>query len=247
MPASQSLVDLARQPVVLPSMLLCDFGNLEREVRALEQAGFAGLHLDVMDGVFVPNFSYGLTIVRAFRGLTSLPLDVHLMMVNPQQYVAAFRQAGADLISFHAEAVEDVQSVVQTIRENGALAGVALNPQTPVDRIESAVDELDYVVLMTVQAGFGGQAFQSGPLAKIEALRRRREDLWIEVDGGINRGTIRACCAAGANGLVVGSAIFGEDDYGQAHEELRAEIRAGWKGVPRSGAEAELASDRPAN
>ncbi len=241
MPASHPLLDLAQQPVVLPSMLLCDFGNLEREVRTLERAGFAGLHLDVMDGVFVPNFSYGLTIVRAFRALTTLPLDVHLMMVNPQQYFAAFRQAGADLISFHAEAVDDLGSAVQSVRESGAGVGVALNPQTPVQIVADVLGDVDFVLLMTVQAGFGGQAFQPGPLGKIDELRRLRDDLWIEVDGGINRGTIRSCCAAGANGLVVGSAIFGEEDYAQAHEELRAEIAAGRRAAA-PGARSQLAT-----
>lgn len=233
MPASRPLVDRPQQPFVLPSMLLCDFGNLEREVRALEQAGFVGLHLDVMDGVFVPNFTYGMTIVRAFRGLTSLPLDVHLMMVNPQQYVAGFRQAGADLISFHVEAVDDPRPVVEAIRQAGAVAGIALNPATPIERILPVLAEVDFVLLMTVQAGFGGQSFQPGPLEKIEALRRHRKDLWIEIDGGVNRGTIRSCCSAGANGLVVGSAIFGEEDYGQAHAELQAEMEEGCKHARR--------------
>lgn len=226
MPSSDShpLISFGQQSLVLPSMLLCDFGNLEREIRQLEAAGFHGLHLDVMDGVFVPNFSYGLPIVRAFRRLTDLPLDVHLMMVNPGRYVGEFRAAGADLISFHAEAVEDPVPVVAAIRGSGAGVGMALNPSTPVARVLPVLDDLDFVLLMTVQAGFGGQSFQAGPLSKIEELRRVRPDLWIEVDGGVNAETIGTCCRAGANGLVVGSAIFNGRDYAQTHRALQAEM-----------------------
>ena len=208
-------------PVVLPSMLLCDFTNLEREVRALEEAGVRALHLDVMDGHFVPNFTYGLTIVEAFRRTTDLPLDVHLMISQPQTMLEGFAEAGADVLTVHIEAVEQPQPVLDQIRELGAAAGIALNPNTPLSRIEPLLSSCDVVLVMSVDAGFGGQQFN--PVA-LEKIRRIREivggDTLIEVDGGINRDTIQSCAAAGAQGFVVGSAIFRTPDYAAAINEL---------------------------
>ena len=207
-------------------MLLCDFGNLEREVRLLEQAGVRAFHLDVMDGSFVPNFSYGLTIVKAFRQLTELPLDVHLMMVHPENYVTQFCDVGANVVTFHAEAVDDPVPVLHDIRRSGAAAGLALNPATPVEAIASVVDSCDLVLVMTVQAGFGGQKFMADPLAKLEALRSLSPDVVLEVDGGINDASVEQCVASGAEWLVVGSAIFGHPNYAAAVAGLQKKVTA---------------------
>jgi len=208
-------------PVVLPSLLLCDFGNLEREVRTLEAAGVRGLHLDVMDGHFVPNLTYGLTMVTALRRLTDLPLDVHLMISNPQDYLAKYIDAGADLLTIHAEAVDDPRPLLEEIRSLGAGAGLAINPPTPVASIEAALPLCDLVLAMSVMPGFGGQAFDEIALEKLRDLRTKVSDeVLLEVDGGVNEATIAACGLAGAQLLVVGSAIFRESDYQQSIANL---------------------------
>jgi ribulose-phosphate 3-epimerase len=215
----------ARSPLLLPSMLLCDFGNLEREVHSLEKAGVQALHLDVMDGSFVPNFTYGLTIVKAFRQLTQLPLDVHLMMVRPEKYAVQFCDAGADIVTIHAEAIEDPVPVLKSIRQRGAAAGLALNPLTPAESIFGALDWCDLVNVMTVQAGFGGQKFLPQPLTKLRTLREQAPDLVLEVDGGVGVQTIEQCVASGADWLVTGSAIFSQPDYPAAVAELQSIAR----------------------
>jgi len=208
-------------PVILPSLLLCDFGNLEREVRRLEEAGVEGLHLDVMDGRFVPNFTYGMTIVRAVRQLTDMPLDVHLMTVEPERFVDEFFQAGADVITFHAEAVEDPRPLLGRIREMGAGAGLAISPETELSRIESCLDLCDLVLAMSVAPGFGKQEFNELALEKLSRLKQIvGDDVMLEVDGGVNRTTIERCAGAGAGYFVVGSAIFGKEDYGPVVREL---------------------------
>ncbi len=210
-----------RAPVILPSMLLCDFGNLEREVRMLEDAGVEALHLDVMDGQFVPNFTYGMTIVEAFRQLTELPLDVHLMMVDPLPYLSQFKSAGADLITVHAEAVESPKEVVAEIKKLGAAAGIAINPDTPVSAIEDTIDDCDLALVMSVPAGFGGQPFHQVALEKLKQIRElASHDIVLEVDGGVNIETIGRCADAGAAWFVVGSAMFRRDDYALAIAEL---------------------------
>jgi ribulose-phosphate 3-epimerase len=213
-----------RTPIILPSMLLCDFGNLQREVRLLEEAGVSALHLDVMDGCFVPNFSYGLTLVRAFRQLTDLPLDVHLMMVEPEKYVEQFCDVGSSVVTIHAEAVRDPRPVLERIRSAGCAAGIAINPRTPVSAIEPVLELCDLVLVMTVQAGFGGQAFMPEPLTKLSRLRELTPDVVLEVDGGISNSTVGPCVAAGADWLVVGSAIFGTPDYGASIRNLQSRI-----------------------
>jgi len=214
-----SLVDHA--PVVLPSLLLCDFGNLEREVDRLEAAGARGLHLDVMDGNFVPNLTYGLPIVSALRRLTQMPLDTHLMIRRPQKYVEAFFDAGADVITIHAEATEEPAVILREIRERGAAAGIAFNPGTPLTVLETCRECCDLVLIMSVEAGFGGQPFDSAAVDKIRQARSIvGEDVVIEVDGGINEETINLCASAGAQLFVAGSAIFGESDYGNALDRL---------------------------
>lgn len=203
-------------PLVLPSMLQCDFGNLQHEIAQLEAAGCQGLHLDVMDGQFVPNISYGMPIVQAIRKLTDLPLDVHLMIQDPLKYVQAFSDSGADTFTFHVEAVDEIDPVIENVRACGMGVGIALNPATPLETLTPVLDHVDLVLVMSVNAGFGGQAFNPVALEKLAALRQLKPQLTLEVDGGVNEATIGQCQAAGANWFVVGSAIFGHDDYGAA-------------------------------
>jgi ribulose-phosphate 3-epimerase len=211
-------------PAVLPSLLLCDFANLEREVRQLEAAGVAALHLDVMDGRFVQNLTYGMPIVEALRGVTDLPLDVHLMIEAPGRYVERFSQAGADIITIHLEATKKPAEVLQQISALGCGAGIALNLGTPLERLEqheSCFEYADLVLVMSVDAGFGGQSFHPVALDKLRALRGMvAEDVLLEVDGGINKETVRQCADAGAQLLVAGSAIFRQPDYSAAVTDL---------------------------
>lgn len=204
----------ADAPVALPSMLFCDFGNLEREVRKLEEAGVRGLHLDVMDGHFVPNLTYGIPLVAAFRKLTQLPLDVHLMISAPDRYVPQFIEAGADSLTIHLEAVPNPTPVFRQIRAGGASAGLAINPATPAEAAEKYLTECDLLLVMSVNPGFGGQAFDEVAIDKLRyfAGRLGPEQL-LEVDGGVSPQTIERCAAAGAQLFVVGSAIFGGHDY----------------------------------
>ena len=174
MPERPNVVRLRQAaPVILPSLLLCDFGNLEREVRRLEEAGAQALHLDVMDGVFAPNITYGMPLVEAVRRLTALPLDAHLMIVQPERYVDAFVNAGADLVTVHIEALSDPRPVLTRIRELGAAAGLALNPATPLADLEGGLDLCDLVLVMSVPVGFGGQEFDEVALDKLRQLRRQ--------------------------------------------------------------------------
>jgi ribulose-phosphate 3-epimerase len=229
MSAPDELISQLRRkaPAVLPSLLLCDFRNLEREVRRLEEAGVAALHLDVMDGQFVPNLTYGMPIVEAFNRLTDLPLDVHLMVAQPERYLKAFREAGADVMTVHVEAVADPGLVLQEIRDLGALGGLALNPATPLDAVQPYLAACDLILVMSVPAGFGGQKFHPEALEKLRALRAQAgERLLLEVDGGVNAATTRDCVAAGAELLVVGSAIFAKPDYGVAVRDLERLARS---------------------
>lgn len=216
-------------PAILPSLLLCDFGHLEREIRGLEDAGSTVLHLDVMDGVFVPNFTYGMTIVEAVRKITKLPLDAHLMMVEPHKYVTAFRDAGADSMTIHAEAVANPAEVLAQIKAADVVAGLAVNPLTPLDNLAAAIQECDLLLVMSVQAGFGGQSFNPIALDKLRQARELAGDrLLLEIDGGVSEHTISRCAEAGAQLFVVGSAIFRTPDYGAAIRRLAelAHIRA---------------------
>ena len=212
------------RPLVLPSLLLCDFGDLKTELCQLEQAGVEALHLDVMDGVFVPNLSYGLPVVKGIRDHTELPLDVHLMIAHPEQYLTQFSEAGADLLTVHVEACDSPVEVVQEIRSLGMGSGITLNPRTPVTEIEDALEFCDLVLVMSVEAGFGGQAFDPVALEKLEQLVQLREerslDFILEVDGGINRETIGRCRQSGATWMVVGSGIFRQPSYTAAMIEL---------------------------
>jgi ribulose-phosphate 3-epimerase len=214
----------AQAPAILPSLLMCDFGDLRGEVKQLEAAGTKVLHLDVMDGHFVPNLTYGMPIVKGLRRHSKLPLDVHLMISDPLKYAEAFVEAGADLLTFHVEAVTDPVAVADQIRSLGVGVGIALNPDTPVESILPAVPHCDMVLVMSVNAGFGGQSFNRNALDKLRLLRDRFPDLLLEIDGGIDNQTIGECRSAGCDLFVVGSAIFGQSDYGRAINELRGNL-----------------------
>ena len=222
MSVSQLIAELHRAvPIVGPSLLACDFANLEREIRRVEEAGAQILHLDIMDGHLVPNISFGVPVVKAVRRVTSLPLDVHLMISEPARYVAAFRKAGADMLTIHIEAVPDPRELLEEIRNSGAVAGLSLNPPTPLQTLEDYLPYCDLVLVMSVMAGFGGQEFNPVALEKLRRLRQLGgQDLLLSVDGGVNRHTIGSCAAAGADLLVAGSAVFSEEDYGPIISEL---------------------------
>jgi ribulose-phosphate 3-epimerase len=213
-------------PSVLPSLLLCDFARLADEVARLEDAGVEAFHLDVMDGHFVPNLTYGPPIVAAVRSSTDLPIDVHLMIANPGDYLDEFRQAGADAITIHIEAAPDPRSLLARIRSLGAAAGLALNPPTPLSAVEPYLGSCDLLLVMSVMPGFGGQEFDAVALEKLRTLRPKAAatDLLLEVDGGVNDRTIASCAEAGATLFVVGSAILRQPDYRAAVERLRQQI-----------------------
>jgi ribulose-phosphate 3-epimerase len=208
-------------------MLLCDFGNLEREVAQLEEAGVEAIHLDVMDGQFVPNITYGMPIVQAFRRLTDMTIDVHLMIQEPAKYASQFVQAGADSITFHIEAHESPAELLTEIQDMGTLAGLAINPSTDVKKVLPYLPACDLILVMSVEAGFGGQAFNESMLDRTRQIRKEfGPELLIEMDGGIGEKTIHDCCEAGADLLVVGSAIFGKPRYGDAIARLRTVMAA---------------------
>ena len=208
---------------ILPSMLLCDFGHLAREIEQLVEVGVDGFHWDVMDGEFVPNLTYGMPIVAAARQATDLPLDVHLMIAHPGRYVRAFAEAGADVVTFHVEARDDPAEVLTAIHRHGMAAGLACNPATPLSQIEPYLDQCDLVLVMSVPAGFGGQPFDRSALSKLAALRQwaAAEHHVLEIDGGIHTGTVADAVAHGADWLVVGSAIFRSDNYESSVQQLR--------------------------
>lgn len=211
-------------PAVLPSLLLCDFGNLADEVRRLEDAGAKGLHLDVMDGRFVPQLSYGPVVVEAVRRASKRPLDVHLMIEDPASAVDQYLDLGADCLTVHVEAVDDVAGLLDHIRSRGGLAHLSLNPGTPVSRIEPFLGSCDGVLVMSVEPGFGGQAFMPVAIDKLAALaeirRRTGARFRIAVDGGISRKTVEAAARAGAELLVAGSAVVRAPDYAEAIRTL---------------------------
>ncbi len=210
---------------VAPSILSADFARLSEEIEAVEKAGADWIHIDVMDGHFVPNLTIGPVVVQAVRPCTRLPLDVHLMIESPERYIDAFADAGADGLTVHVEACPHLHRVIQQIRGRGLKAGVSLNPHTPATSIEHVLDDLDLVLVMAVNPGFGGQSFISGVLPKIRDIRERiarsGRAIALEVDGGLNPQTVGAVVAAGADTLVAGSAIFGANDYGRAIVDLR--------------------------
>jgi ribulose-phosphate 3-epimerase len=216
----------AHAPVVVPSILNCDFGHLADEIRRLEHAGAVALHLDVMDGHFVPNISFGLPIVEAVRKITALPIETHLMISNPAEYVERFHAAGADAITFHVEAVENPRPLLEKLKAMGVEAGLAFNPPTPISAIRPYLDACDLVLTMSVMPGFGGQQFDTVALDKQRELSKLvGADVILEVDGGVNEHTIGACAAAGAHSLIAGSAIVTQGDYRQALTSLNQMAR----------------------
>ncbi len=218
-------VHQARRLTIAPSLLAADFGRLRDEVAAVEAAGADWLHLDVMDGHFVPNISFGPVVLAALRRHTRLPFDVHLMIQPVDAYLRAFAEAGADHISLHPEAGPHLHRSLQTIRALGKRAGVVLNPATPVETVAWTLDLVDIILVMSVNPGFGGQAFLPSQLPKIAALRRMIDDsghpIALAVDGGIGPATAPAVIAAGADTLIAGSSVFGAPDYAAAIAALR--------------------------
>ncbi|GLH63297.1 ribulose-phosphate 3-epimerase [Parageobacillus sp. G301] len=215
---------------IAPSILSADFARLAEEIRDVEQGGADYIHVDVMDGHFVPNITIGPLIVEAIRPITKLPLDVHLMIEQPDRYIPAFAKAGADYLSVHVEACPHLHRTIHLIKEQGVKAGVVLNPHTPVEMIQHIIDDVDLVLLMTVNPGFGGQKFIPSVLPKIrqvaQLVKERGRFVEIEVDGGINAETARLCMEAGANVLVAGSAIYNERDRAAAIRAIRGENEA---------------------
>lgn len=222
----------ASLPVIAPSLLACDFGHLEREVHQLQEAGVQILHLDVMDGHFVPNISFGIPIVEAVRRATDMVLDVHLMISEPQRYLEAFRKAGADMMTVHIETSPHPEGLLTQIRRLGAGAGLSLNPPTPTAAVEPFLSGCDLVLVMSVMPGFGGQQFQ--PVA-LDKLRRLREisgpKVLLSVDGGVDRETIVPCSQAGADVFVMGTAFFRRQDYAEHLGELSSLARSATKRV----------------
>jgi ribulose-phosphate 3-epimerase len=211
----------SRVPVIAPSMLKCDFGNLHREVELLDAAGAVVLHLDVMDGHFVPNLSYGPMVIERLRPMTQAIFDAHLMISDPDRFLDEYLKAGCDAITFHFEAVPEAGPLLRRIKDADVVAGLAINPGTPVERIEKFLPDCDQVLVMSVEPGFGGQKFIPNALEKLRQLRQMTPpETLLSVDGGIGPATIADCAAAGAELFVVGSAIFDEVDYGVAIQEL---------------------------
>ncbi len=215
---------------IAPSILASDFSKLGEEIKDVEQGGADYIHVDVMDGHFVPNITIGPLIVDAIRPLTSLPLDVHLMIENPDQYIEAFAKAGADIITVHQEACPHLHRTLQLIKSFGVKAGVVINPATPAETIKPVLQDVDLVLLMTVNPGFGGQSFIESVVPKIQQVADWREEqslsFEIEIDGGVKEETAPICIESGADVLVAGSAIFKEEDRGKAIEVIRHSVKA---------------------
>ena len=213
--------------MIAPSVLAADFGHLERDVQMVDRSEAAWVHVDVMDGCFVPNISFGFPVLRAVRRATQKPLDVHLMIIEPERYIARFAHDGADWVTFHLEATDDALHCVHLIRESGAKVGVSIKPKTPVESLRPILSEVDMVLVMSVEPGFGGQKFIPESLDRIRELRTMAEklnpELLIEVDGGISSENAHLLYEAGANVLVAGSSVFKAED---PEAEFRAMLHA---------------------
>lgn len=210
---------------ISPSLLACDFANLEREVAAVAKAGAEYIHIDVMDGHFVPNISMGIPVVESIKKVSPMPLDVHLMITNPLKYAREFISAGADILTFHVECDDDTAEVISEIKALGACAGLSIKPKTGADKLIPFLHDIDLALIMTVEPGFGGQSFMPETLVKVkeisEAAKAAACHILIEVDGGITNETAPLAIASGANMLVAGSAIFKKSDYAAAISALR--------------------------
>lgn len=213
----------ANQPLVAPSILSADFACLGEDIKRLEEAGADWIHVDVMDGHFVPNLTIGPPIIKALRKTTTLPFDVHLMIEKPERYLEDFANAGADIITVHAETCPHLHRTLTAIRELGCLAGVSLNPSTPVNVIENVLDQLDLVLIMSVNPGFGGQSFIPQSLDKLRQVKTMigERQIYIEVDGGVSPDNTAQVRAAGAQVLVAGNAVFKAPDMATAIEGLK--------------------------
>ncbi|MFO1445856.1 ribulose-phosphate 3-epimerase [Bacillus sp. Bva_UNVM-123] len=214
---------------IAPSILSADFSKLGEEIKDVERGGADYIHVDVMDGHFVPNITIGPLIVEAIRPVTKLPLDVHLMIENPDQYIEAFAKAGADYITVHVEACRHLHRTIHLIKSFGVKAGVVLNPATPVNTIKHIIEDVDLVLLMTVNPGFGGQKFIHSVLPKITEVKElaidRGLNIEIEVDGGVNVETAKLCIEAGANVLVAGSAVYNAKDRANAISAIKTAVK----------------------
>ena len=213
------------KPVIAPSLLSADFGNLEQEIQMLNRSQADWIHLDVMDGVFVPNISFGMPVIKRVRQLSEKPLDVHLMIVQPERYIHTFKEVGADLLTVHWEAITHLHRTISQIKEEGMLAGVALNPHTPVAGLEDIINDVNLVLIMSVNPGFGGQKFIKRALHKISELRemieRNQSEALIEVDGGVCQDNIADIVSAGADAVVAGNAVFKAEDPEIAIQNLK--------------------------
>lgn len=209
---------------IAPSILSADFGNLKEEIKAVEKAGADLLHIDVMDGNFVPNLSLGPVVVKSVRSASKLFFDCHLMVQNPGMFVEPFVKAGADLITVHAECVSDLPAMLDKIHSYGVNAAVAINPATPASAVEGILDKADMILVMSVVPGFGGQKFMAEVLDKVREIRNMPggKDIMIEIDGGINKDTAKEAAKAGVDILVAGSAVYGAESYKEAIDEIRA-------------------------
>lgn len=209
---------------IAPSILSADFGNLKEEIKAVEKAGADLLHIDVMDGNFVPNLSIGPVVVKSVRSASKLFFDCHLMVQNPGMFVEPFVKAGADLITVHAECVSDLPAMLDKIHSYGVNAAVAINPATPASAVEGILDKADMILVMSVVPGFGGQKFMAEVLDKVREIRNMPggKDIMIEIDGGINKDTAKEAAKAGVDILVAGSAVYGAESYKEAIDEIRA-------------------------